>query len=252
MNRYGRDHRAIRRRLLEGAVGTACVRCGGPILPTDKVDLDHRDDGPGYLGMAHAACNRAAGARKGNRLRGKRKRIRMEDQRMGVEISVDRRHTSIVTAGRSDGLLVFELIAYLNGSDTAENVAAMAAARDVKQVTVDPRSPGATLIAPLRALGLKVLEPKATDMAVAHGRFVDELRAGRLKYVAHPALDAAVQFADSRPLAGAEAIERRKVEADAGPLAAAELAVWTILDGPRTGVAAFIDLSDFDDADDEW
>lgn len=156
----------------------------------------------------------------------------MENPNMAVEIAVDRLHTSIVVAGRSEGLVVFELIGYLDGPDTAPAVAALAAEWKVRQVVVDPRSPAATLIAPLRALGLVVVEPKATDMAVAHGRFVDELRGGRLKYLPHPALDAAVQYAGSRPLAGAEAIERRKVEADAGPLAAAELAVWALLDGP--------------------
>lgn len=154
----------------------------------------------------------------------------MENPSMGVEIAVDRLHTSIVVAGRSEAGVVFELVAYLDGTDTAPVVAAMAGERKVAQVAVDPRSPAATLIAPLRALGMAVVEPAATDMAVAHGRFVDELRAGRLRYVPHPALDAAVQFAGSRPLAGAEAIERRKVEADAGPLAAAELAVWVVLD----------------------
>ena len=251
MNRYGAEHRAIRRALLASAAGTPCVRCGVPLRAGDDVDLDHRDDGRGYLGMAHAACNRAAGARKGNRLRGKRKRIRMDDPRIAVEISHDRLHTSIAAAGRSGAVVVVELIGYLAGSDTAEQVAAMAAGREVKQVTVDPRSPAATLIAPLKGLGLTVNEPKAVDMAVAHGRFVDELRAGRLKYVAHPALDAAVQFAGSRPLAGAEAIERRKVEADAGPLAAAELAVWSVLDGPKKAAARFVDLADYS-ADDDW
>jgi len=33
------------------------------------MDLDHRDDGAGYAGMAHASCNRKAGAIKGNRAR---------------------------------------------------------------------------------------------------------------------------------------------------------------------------------------
>lgn len=233
MTRYGRAHRAIRRRLAADTVGTPCVRCGVLIVPGDELDLDHTDDGRGYLGMAHAACNRAAGARKGNALRGQRKRIRiMDDPRIGVEISVDRLHTSVVAAGRVKAGVVFELIAYLDGSDTAAEVVTLCSNRGVGQVVVDPRSPASTLIAPLKAARLTVTEPKAVDMAVAHGRFVDELRAGRLKYLPHPALDAAVQYAGSRPLAGAEAIERRKVEADAGPLAAAELAVWAVLDGP--------------------
>ena len=161
-------------------------------------------------------------------------------------------HTSVAAAGRSGDLVVVDIVAYLDGSDTADQIAAKAKGMAVRQVTVDPRSPAATLIAPLRALGLTVVEAKATDIAVAHGRFLDELGAGRLKYVPHAALDAAVQFADIRPLAGAEAIERRTSEVDAGPLAAAQLTVWAVLDGPRTGVAAFIDLADFDEGSEEW
>ncbi|MFE6845059.1 hypothetical protein [Streptomyces sp. NPDC057686] len=34
----------------------------------ELLDLDHADDG-GYLGWAHASCNRSAGAARGNRLR---------------------------------------------------------------------------------------------------------------------------------------------------------------------------------------
>jgi hypothetical protein len=39
-------------------------------------DLDHNDAGTGYLGPAHRGCNRSKGARKGNRMRGKRAKRR--------------------------------------------------------------------------------------------------------------------------------------------------------------------------------
>lgn len=65
------------------------------------------------------------------------------------------------------------------------------------------------------------------DLAVAHGLFVDGLAAGHLKLLEpHPVLDAAVQHAAIRPLAGADAPERRRVEADASPLEAVEIATW--------------------------
>lgn len=75
---YGADHR--RRRKLVGqlvaggrvrcARGAACKfaelvdgrRLGGFIKRGEAWDLDHRDDGAGYLGATHAICNRAAGS----------------------------------------------------------------------------------------------------------------------------------------------------------------------------------------------
>lgn len=64
---YGREHRRVREALLPYAVGQDCTRCKKPILPGEKVDLDHKDDRTGYEGWAHQACNRRAGAEKGNR-----------------------------------------------------------------------------------------------------------------------------------------------------------------------------------------
>jgi hypothetical protein len=59
--KYGRRHQQ-KRRLLAGKVaagGAVCARCHKPIRPGEAWDLDHRDDGPGYLGPSHARCNRA-------------------------------------------------------------------------------------------------------------------------------------------------------------------------------------------------
>lgn len=244
MSRYGRAHRAVRRRLLPQAIGQPCARCGRPITADDEVDLDHRDDGDGYLGLAHSACNRSAGARKGNARRANKENVTMTPQAFGIEISTDRLHTSIVAAGHSDDTtIVFDLIGYLDGSDTADLIAALVADRSPIAVVVDPRSPAATLIEPLGRLGVTITEPTTHDMAVAHGRFVDGLRAGQLRYVPHAALSAAVQHAQTRPLAGAEALERRRVEADAGPLNAAELAVWGLLRPPPKKPGLFVAVS---------
>lgn len=157
----------------------------------------------------------------------------MNPYTLGVSIAVDRAHTSVAVAGLVGDVRVFTLAAYLPGSDTADQVAALTRERALDAVVIDPRSPAATLIAPLQALGLTVTETTPRDLAIAHGSFLDELRAGRLKAIdPHPALTAAVQHAAVRPLAGADALERRKVEADASPLEAVELAVWRLLNKP--------------------
>jgi len=65
--RYGEAHRRVRRRVARDVqAGVAvCVRCGGPLAAGSDWHLDHRDDGDGYLGPAHAGCNvRAANERR--------------------------------------------------------------------------------------------------------------------------------------------------------------------------------------------
>jgi hypothetical protein len=64
--RYGAAHRRLRASLAATVQFglAACVRCGQVIEPGAAWDLDH-DDAGGYLGPAHAGCNRAAGGRAG-------------------------------------------------------------------------------------------------------------------------------------------------------------------------------------------
>jgi hypothetical protein len=71
-NKYDAHHRALRKRLEPFvASGQAiCARCKEPIRRGERWDLDHRDDGQGYLGPSHATCNRQA---KGGRRRKSRK-----------------------------------------------------------------------------------------------------------------------------------------------------------------------------------
>ena len=64
--KYGASHRALRARLAPVvAAGTVrCARCDELITPQDKWELDHRDDGKGWLGPSHRSCNRSAGWEK--------------------------------------------------------------------------------------------------------------------------------------------------------------------------------------------
>jgi hypothetical protein len=65
MGRYGYLHRLIRAALLPQAFGRPCLHCGRPMLPGQRLDLDHTADRSGYRGMTHASCNRREGARRG-------------------------------------------------------------------------------------------------------------------------------------------------------------------------------------------
>lgn len=159
--------------------------------------------------------------------------MKLQSVALGVEVSSDRLHTSVAAAAHDGDRVAVVLLEYLDGTDTAGTVADIAGkAVDLLGVVVDPRSPAATLVEPLQVLGVDVVTPNTHEVAVAHGRFVDELRAGRLKIADHPQLDAAAQHALTRPLAGGEALDRRKPVVDSSPLVAAELAVWRLLSAP--------------------
>lgn len=62
---YGAAHQRARARAIAAhRRGDPCAICTEPMLdPPGKLDLAHNEAGTGYLGLAHARCNRgAAGA----------------------------------------------------------------------------------------------------------------------------------------------------------------------------------------------
>jgi hypothetical protein len=152
---------------------------------------------------------------------------------LGLQISQDRAFTSIVAAGRLDGDVIgAELLAYLPGTDAVADVLRVRTERTVQAVVVDGHSPGATLIQPLRDVGIEVIEPSASDLVVAHGLVLDRIGAKTLLIRSHPALDAAARYATQRPLSGAQFWERRGAPVDIGPLDAMTVAVWAVTARP--------------------
>jgi len=213
------------------------------MLQGQALDLDHGDPGAaGYLGMVHARCNRRAGGRVGRdrlraKMRAERERwmTRFEACALGVEVSEDRLHAAIGLAGRvaDDGRVRLELVAYLDG--TASAVAETLRLADelaARAVVIDPHSQAATLIHPLEEAKLKrLVKPSTSDVVVAHGLFLDELAAGRLRHVPHPRLDEAARAGTQRRLGGAQTWDRR-VPVDVGPLTAVTLALWGLATAP--------------------
>jgi hypothetical protein len=230
--RYRGQHQAIRRATVRAAYGTPCVRCGQVMLPGQRLHLDHTDDGTGYLGYSHAACNVRAGASKGGRERARRarerKRIAVTEIALGIEVSEDRAHTSIATAGALDDTTVLIDVAhYLDGTDRAvATVVELKRASIVVGVALDASSPTRSLLQPLEAAGIAVLALPTTDAAVAHAMLRDQLAAGRLRHGGSPELERAVRAADIRPVGGQAAWQRRGTTVDLSPLAAASLALF--------------------------
>jgi hypothetical protein len=152
---------------------------------------------------------------------------------LALEISEDRKFTSVVAAGKMpDGLVLLELAAYLDGTDPVGTVHALQQTRAVLAVVVDPHSNASTCIRPLEAAEVKVTRPSSTDLAEAHGLFLDALAAGRIRHLGQGPLTAAMRHLEARRLGGASAPERRGALVDVSPAVAAELAVWGLLSVP--------------------
>jgi hypothetical protein len=236
---YDREHEAVRKAAIASYhPADPCWRCGQPLGPhPSMLDLGHRDDGPGWAGLEHAHCSRSAGARKGNALRRQRREriTTMVDQvALALEVAEDRRHVSVVAAGRlPGGLVLLDLAAYLDGTDPVAAVVELQQQRTVVAVVVDPHSHAATCIRPLEAAGVEVTRPSSGDVAEAHGLFLDELAAGRVRHRGQPTLTAAMRHLEQRRLGGATAAERRGALVDVSPAVAAELATWALATSPE-------------------
>jgi hypothetical protein len=144
-----------------------------------------------------------------------------------AEISEDRKRCAIVAAGREvDGHRVLvDLVWYEHPRGAVARLGELWEKHDPVAVVIDPKSQAVTLLKPLAEAGVLVTEPRTEDVVSAHGEFLDAVNDGQLAHLGQPPLTAAVQAAQQRPLAGAQAWERR-VTVDQSPLVAATLACW--------------------------
>jgi len=140
-----------------------------------------------------------------------------------------RQHCAVAAGWRRPGgRVVAELVWYGDPAAAAGRIGELYTGHDPVAVVVDGMSQAATLIRPLADIGVLVLLPKPRDVAVAHGEFMDLVTRGELEHLGQQPLTDAVRAAQHRPLAGAQAWERR-VAVDQSPLVAATLAVWAFL-----------------------
>jgi hypothetical protein len=150
----------------------------------------------------------------------------MAEIAVGLEVSQDRSHTSIASAGALAGeLVLIDVLHYLDGVGGAVEAVRSIDATMVA-VAVDASSPSRSLIQPLEDAGITVMALPATDVAVAHSILRDQLAAGRLRHGGSPELERAVRAADIRPVGGQTAWQRRGTTVDLSPLAACSLALF--------------------------
>jgi hypothetical protein len=151
---------------------------------------------------------------------------------LGVEVALDRGHTSVVAACEQGDNVLLELVRYAPGADTADVVAGVAGELYVVGLALNSTSASMTLARPLRDHKLEPTLLSGSDVACAHGAFLDLHRAERLRLVEHAALVDALKAADQRARGERYVVDRRGTLVDLSPLLAAELAVWCLRNLP--------------------
>jgi hypothetical protein len=161
----------------------------------------------------------------------------------GVDATPGGTHAAIGVAGvRQDGLGHVELVQHERGTGwLVERAKQLNERWEPIGWVIDPRGPAGFLIADFEAAGLNVIRTSAGDVADATGSFIAATGAqegdqATLRYVPHPALDAAVAGADTKPLGDGRKWDRRSPTVDISPLVAVTLA--------RHGVATHIQEED--------
>ncbi|HUR74439.1 MAG TPA: hypothetical protein VMZ00_09185 [Sporichthya sp.] len=159
-----------------------------------------------------------------------------------IHVSPDRSWAAIATAGRrADGLAHVEVVDHRPGTKwVADRVKQMQERWDPCAWVVDAGSPAGSLIADLEAVRiekaggefvkLEITKPNHREVGHAFGQLVDavmpEEGASSIRVLPHPALDAAVAGAVTRPLGDAKAWDSKAASVDICPLVAVTFAAW--------------------------
>lgn len=149
-----------------------------------------------------------------------------------IHVSPDRSWAAIATAGRrADGLMHLEVVDHRPGTKWVTDRAKTLVDRwDPCALVVDAGSPAGSLIADLEAVGLEVVKPTHREVGHAFGQLLDAVMPEEgeptLRCMPHPALDAAVAGAVTRPLGDAKAWDSKAASVDICPLVAVTFAAW--------------------------
>jgi hypothetical protein len=162
-----------------------------------------------------------------------------------ADVTPERSHAAIAVAGqRLDALGHGEVIDHRSGTGwVVPRLLELHQRWDPCAVVIDPTGPAGSLIAPLEAAGIEVVQPGAREAAHAAGGLFDAVTEATMRYRPRPALDAAVAGARQRPLGDGWAWGRRNTSTDVCPLVALTLARWghaTRAHLPRRGVSAYV------------
>jgi phage terminase large subunit-like protein len=113
---------------------------------------------------------------------------------LAVDVTMDRQISFVSMAGtRPDGKMHLQVLAQLPGTEhVVAEIAALRSSRPSVSVTLDPASAAGALIPDLQRAGVPLVLVTGTEVASACGAFYDGFLQGRVRYVEHEALTAAV------------------------------------------------------------
>jgi hypothetical protein len=174
-----------------------------------------------------------------------------------VDVSWDRSMTHVGLAGRRvDGKVHVEVIASRAGTEwLVPWLTAPERSQRVREASVavqSSASPAASLVEPLRAAQVPVIEWKGADLGAATGAFYDLVRGDGIRHRPQPNLDVAAATAVTRPLTDAYVWDRKRSPTDVSPLIAVTGAAWFLNDGsPDPQVHEWPTDDELDDWEDE-
>lgn len=145
-----------------------------------------------------------------------------------IDMTPERSHAAIGVAGEWRGGTHTEVVDHRPGTGwILDRAAELHEKWQPRCWVVDGGGPAASLIADLEErLGVKVVQPKAREVAASCGQFYDAVTEQKLSHLDQAPLASALAGAQKRPLGDAWAWARRGVGVDISPLVAVTLAKW--------------------------
>lgn len=166
---------------------------------------------------------------------------------MALDVSPDLKWAAIGGAGRrADGLLHVETVHHEPRTNwvKAEVLRRWTATR--VPIRIQRGAPAEAFVAPLRELGVEVVEVTAGEHAQALGQFLMAVNDGELRHLGQTSLTSALMAATVRPSGDVDLWARRSAS-DISPLVAVTVALGGVPEPAPVGPAGFIDLSEWDD-----
>lgn len=158
---------------------------------------------------------------------------------LAVDVSPDRRWTSIAVSGVSDnGRQHLEVIDHLQGTAKAtQRLVELCQRWKPVAVALDAAGPAGSLLADLERAGLPIKLVSTREHGQACGMLWDDVAEKRVVHLGDPVLNAAVHGARRRIVGDAWLWDRKKSDVDISPLVAVTLARWahaaTVVEAPQ-------------------